>query len=552
MTIQQVETPQAKSSDILSFFPLPQIRRSQEVVLREIDRVFNEGKRIVILEAPVGSGKSAIALTLAKQSGNAHVITPRKSLQDQYYEDFSEELVTMKGRNAYPCTHEKTPSFHKKVIKAIQAGKVTAPPRESSCATAPCRNVQGFQRGCESQYGTCPYSAAIQVAQESAVVVHNIHSFIFQTNFGDKFDKRDIMIVDEAHEIEGVIREFIIKKVSLKNPPGGPTEPETPSGSDIGEWCDFFLRPAYIPTETAHDRALKETDEYFKSERDKYIERIESMRAQDSFQAGGFTVRKTPLLSPTRQIIGTSFEFIPHQLGNAASNLILNYGERVVLMSGTIYDKDMYCRSIGINPADAHFIRVPSAFPVANRPVYMMDKYQVDTGHASWMDNFDEMITKIKSIMTIFHNVKGLIHAPSYSAAAAMADALADARVVRHSPEDFQESLENFYASDEPKVFISPVCQQGVDFKEDRARFQIITRVPYMNTSDEFVQFKVQNDFNWYNYQALIVFGQQVGRVNRSEKDFGATFLIDGRFNRFVSRNRSKLPKWLMDAFVYK
>jgi Rad3-related DNA helicase len=551
MTSEQAEVPQTSPpQDILSFFPLPQIRRSQEVVLREIDRVFKEGlKRIIILEAPVGSGKSAIALTLAKQSGSAHVITPRKSLQDQYYEDFSDELVTMKGRNAYPCTHESTPTFHKKVIKAIQAGKVTAPPREDSCATAPCRGVQGFQKGCETQYGTCPYSAAIQVAQESAVVVHNIHSFIFQTNFGDKFDKRAMMIVDEAHEIEGVVREFIIKKVSLKRVV--PDE-ESPTGSNIEEWCDFFMRPEYVPEETDHDRALKETDEYFRSERDKYLERIESMRTQDSFESGGFTVRKTPMMSSTRQVVGTSFEFIPHQLGNAVSNLILNYGEKVVLMSGTIYDKDMYCRSIGVNPADAHFIRVPSAFPIANRPIYMMDKYQVDTGHASWMENFDDMIINIKRIMDIFHNVKGLIHAPSYSAATAMADALADARVVRHSPEDFQESLENFYASEEPKVFISPVCQQGVDFKEDRARFQIITRVPYMNTSDEFVQFKVQNDFNWYNYQALIVFGQQVGRVNRSERDFGATFLIDSRFNRFVSRNRSKLPKWLMDAFIYK
>jgi Rad3-related DNA helicase len=101
-------------------------------------------------------------------------------------------------------------------------------------------------------------------------------------------------------------------------------------------------------------------------------------------------------------------------------------------------------------------------------------------------------------------------------------------------------------------VFISPVCQQGVDFKGDRARFQIVTRIPYLNTSDEFVSHKVENDFAWYNYKALVVFGQQIGRVNRAEDDYGATFLLDERFNRFISKNSTKLPKWLRDAIVYR
>ncbi|HET8686541.1 MAG TPA: helicase C-terminal domain-containing protein, partial [Methanosarcina sp.] len=115
-----------------------------------------------------------------------------------------------------------------------------------------------------------------------------------------------------------------------------------------------------------------------------------------------------------------------------------------------------------------------------------------------------------------------------------------------------QQKLDAFYASSEPLVFISPVCQQGVDFKGDRGRFQIVLRVPYPNTSDPLMSFKVENDFNWYNYQALIVFGQMVGRVNRAPDDYGATFLMDERFNRFISRNSRKLPQWLQKAFVYK
>jgi len=124
---------------------------------------------------------------------------------------------------------------------------------------------------------------------------------------------------------------------------------------------------------------------------------------------------------------------------------------------------------------------------------------------------------------------------------------------VVHDRHDLSQKLQEFYASTGNGVFISPVCQQGVDFKGDRARFQIVTRVPYANTSDEFMNYKVQNDFNWYNYQALITFGQMIGRVNRSDDDFGATFLLDERFTKFVGgRNAAKLPKWLRDAFIFK
>ena len=101
-------------------------------------------------------------------------------------------------------------------------------------------------------------------------------------------------------------------------------------------------------------------------------------------------------------------------------------------------------------------------------------------------------------------------------------------------------------------MFLSPICGQGVDFKYDRARFQIILRVPYENTGDAFNNHKVKNDYQWYNYQALIKFGQQIGRVNRAPDDFGVTVLMDERFNKFISRNKNVLPKWVLDSIIYK
>lgn len=535
--------------DIMSYFPLQSPRGTQKKVIEEIDKAFKSGKRIVILEAPVGSGKSAIAMTFTRAYEDSHVITPRKSLQDQYYDDFKEDIVLMKGRNAYPCTYDAPPAVYRKICISVAEGRIQPPRRdEPSCATGPCNGDPAVWKMCVEDNGPCPYSLAIETAQAHHTIVHNIHSFIFQTKFSGKFEERNLLVIDEAHEIEGVIRDFISKKISVKLPV---QNSDCPDYQTIDEWSDWFLADRFVPEETQYDRARKQEDDSYKSQRDEYIGRIQGLRASSEYYKDGFSVRPLLIFAGNREV-GTSFEFVPHSIGNSANHYLLDYGQKVLLMSGTIYDHDQYCRSIGVDPKDALSIKIPSSFPVQNRPIYIKPEYQTDTSHAMWSTNFPEMIGIIDKIQGIFKDVKGLIHAPSYRAAKEIADAVPGSRLVTHENHDFQEKLEAFYTSTEPLIFVSPVCQQGVDFKDDRARFQIITRVPYLNTSDPFLSHKVQNDFNWYNYQALITFGQMIGRPVRSDRDFGATFLLDSRFNKFVSKNSRKLPKWLQDAFIYR
>ncbi|MNK09951.1 ATP-dependent DNA helicase DinG [compost metagenome] len=540
--------------DILSFFPQKEVggppRKTQGLVIQEVHKAFQSGKRIVILESPVGSGKSAIAKTFANYFQDSHILTPRKSLQNQYYDDFSADTVLMKGRNSYPCTRKKNRKIYLKVTNDIRNGSVAQPRQgEDNCATAPCRNSKTVYQSCIKVNGECPYNVAIEVAQEHHTVIHNIHSFVFQTNFGEKFERRKFLALDEAHEIEEVIRGFIAKKITInKVIQAGDLSGDL---TTLSGWCDFFLQDKYLPEITPYEKASKERDEEYVTDQDRYKEMIETLRDKAEYYGKEFTYKRSVNYMGQKPV-STTFEFIPHSLGSAVSRLILEYGDYVLLMSGTIYDKVTYCKNIGLNPDDVYFIRVPSSFPVKMRPIYLKPEYQVDTSFANWNDNFNEMIEKINKIMKIFHDVKGLIHAPSYEAAELIAKWLPANRAMVHDKSNFQERLEEFYEAKEPKVFISPVCQQGVDFKGDRARFQIVLRIPYLNTSDEFVNFKVKNDFIWYNYAALVVFGQQVGRVNRSEDDFGATFLMDSRFNRFISSNQTKLPKWLKDAFVYK
>jgi ATP-dependent DNA helicase DinG len=542
----------ADAKDIMEYFPLETPRRSQEIVIREIDKAFKDGKKIILLEAPVGCGKSGIAMTFAKKYNDAHIITPRKTLQDQYYDDFSESVVLMKGRNAYPCVYHMKGQVRKQIILKVETGKIAPPAKgELSCANAPCRNKRKVANLCGAE-GPCPYTVAIETAQSTPIIIHNIHSFVFQTNFSEKFEKRQLMVVDEGHEIEDALRGFISRKFELGYIPSPDDVGLIGQFSTLEQWCEYFSQDKFLPSLSELEKVKKAENPDFITNQDAYLQRVQMIRDMGQFCGDKFSVRTQPSYTTDRKHTGFEYEFIPHELGNAAANLLFAYGERVIIMSGTIYDKVQYCRYLGLNPDDVYFIRIPSSFPLDNRPIYAKPDYQVDTSHRNWNDNLEEMTEKVNKILGIFKDVKGLIHTPSYSATNDLLPYLPRDRIITHDKSDFQSKLELFYNSKGPKVFMSPVCQQGVDFKDDRARFQIILRVPYLNTSDPFVETKVQDDFPWYNYKALVVFGQQIGRVNRSEKDFGATFLLDERFNKFISKNRGKLPKWLTDAVVYK
>lgn len=523
------------SKDIMAFFPLAEPRPSQEVVIKEIVKAYGLGYKYVILESPVGAGKSAIAMTIANWINNAHILTPRKALQDQYFKDFQNEgVVLMKGRSSYPCTYESDNRFYIQVMKWLEEGSCPVPSKDMmNCFSSPCRDKPSVMNSCTVlRNRTCPYKRAIDIAEENNIIIHNFHSFLYQYHFGMKFGHRNLIVIDEVHEAEGIIRDFATTEFTVyKNIP----ESQAPDFNEqqLDYWVDYFSREELKPV------TQKRQEEYSAA--------IESLSNKIQFN-------ERYIVTHTEQtaLHKTEFKFIPIHVGNHANSLIFSCADKVLLMSGTIYNKDVFCKSLGIKPEEAYFIRTSSSFPVVSRPIYFKPEYSVDTSHSQWYENKDRLVEIIKTILAKFNDVKGLIHVPSYKAAQEIKEWVNDKRLKTHTPETFVKELETFYRSHGNGVFLSPACYQGVDFKQDRARFQIIIRVPYLNTGDKFIEHKVKNDFMWYNHQALVNFGQQIGRINRSEDDFGVTVLIDERFGRFLGRNSKVMPKWLKDSIIYK
>ena len=76
-------------------FPFARYRAGQREVIDAARAAFDEGRKVVVVEAPTGAGKSAIAVTLARQATSAYLLTAQKVLQDQYQRDFDDLGVTV-------------------------------------------------------------------------------------------------------------------------------------------------------------------------------------------------------------------------------------------------------------------------------------------------------------------------------------------------------------------------------------------------------------------------------------------------------------------------
>lgn len=70
--------------------------KTQEDIVREVIQAIGEGHKVIFIKGVCGSGKSAIALNLAKELGRASVVVPVKALQKQYEDDYTNKKYLLK------------------------------------------------------------------------------------------------------------------------------------------------------------------------------------------------------------------------------------------------------------------------------------------------------------------------------------------------------------------------------------------------------------------------------------------------------------------------
>ena len=74
-------------------------QKTQEDIVREVLEAFDKGEKVIFIHGICGTGKSAIALNIAKEIGKTSIVVPGKNLQNQYKKDYESDkyLKNLKG-----------------------------------------------------------------------------------------------------------------------------------------------------------------------------------------------------------------------------------------------------------------------------------------------------------------------------------------------------------------------------------------------------------------------------------------------------------------------
>ncbi len=507
-------------------FPFPAYREGQRETLDAVRAAFADGARFVVLEAPTGSGKSAIGVALAREARDAYLLTAQKLLQDQYLRDFH-DLALMKGRANYDCLVQPT-----------------------HAAAAPCLAGRTFPE-CDA----CPYFRAKDVAMAADRTVMNYAYHLAETNHAGGFGPRELLVLDEAHGVETALMRFVEVRLSDEDLTRHGVHGRLPQGDDRFELIEGVLD--LVPALHARGRTLQNeletTPPHGARAADLYRTKrwLDQLQARLATLAGSVDEGDTEWVAETgRDPAGRTVALRPVEVAGLAEPLLFRFGERVLLMSATILDAETYLRALGIDEADAAVVRAESTFPAERRPIQLRPVARLTRHYLT--NDLPKLVGEVERLMRRHDDEKGVVHAHTYRIARAIRDGLPldlRGRLRTHaSATDRDATLTEHLNDPGPTVLLTPSMTEGIDLAGDAARWQAICKVPYPYLGDPQVAARQAIDPDWYAWRTCLTVVQAYGRSVRGPDDRAVTYLLDAAFPALLRRQRARLPDWFLDA----
>ena len=511
-------------------FPYPQVREEQHTAIEfALDAFINQGKRFVIIEAGTGVGKSAIGFTIAKFLGNgAYFLTTQKVLQDQYVRDFGTQgLKSIKSSTNFRCKYYKA----KDCSSALRELKVS--------------KDQRFRAACG---GGCVYKKAKRTFLEAELGTTNFPYFLAETNYSAQLEPRELLVIDECHNTEIQLGKFISIEISehfaesiLKL-----SVPELKTMHQVVTW----VKNTYMPKLASIKRHMEQQIEKFSlgSKMNDFVQLAKRFELIDKHLCKlnrfleAFDKDNWVMNTITTEKRGKKkYEFKPIDIAPFSDNNLFKSGEKVLLMSATVMNKDAFCEVLGIPKSECAFISIPSPFPIENRPIVFspiasMTKRNIEQG-------LPKMAEAVKAILNEHKNDKGIIHCHSYKIANYLKNNIRSRRLLIHDSTNRDKVLYKHINGKSPTVLLSPSMSEGVDLKGDASRFQVLCKVPYPYLGDKLVSKRMHKWKWWYPLQTAKTIVQSVGRSVRSSSDHAITYILDSDWGRFYSRNKNVFPQ---------
>jgi Rad3-related DNA helicase len=534
------------ATDLLRWFPAGVTPRPEQVeILTAVADAITEAEddpkapNVLLVEAPPGVGKSHVAMTIARWSGSAYLLTSQKLLQDQYEREFGADVQLVKGRENYPC--ELYPG----------AGVTT---------------VHGMCRRRGGPPCTCPYARAKAAARVGPIFCTNTSYFLTLRQWRrDDVERRRVLIVDEAHTLEAqLVRVFTVTFAPDQMRAWfGATLPRL----DVADAYRAVLEEheALLASELAQidgeldalTPPLDETDPVLTlppSRRE-----LDLLTKRDTLENAVARVRVFLDASDTEWIVrypdgaGAALELIPLAVAPWAAALLFDAADVTVLSSAFLGHHGAVADCFGLHPAAVRAFRAPSPFPLGQRPIVYRPVGALSRDTLAELE--PAVFAGVAEILARHPRDKGLIHVPSYAAADRLVRDVAARAPLEHGRLVLVESaaakrraLELHRGSPLPTVLVSPSLREGVDLPDEQLRFQIVTKMPYPDLGDPWTAARQTRDHRWYALETAKALIQAYGRSCRHAADHGVTYVLDGQFARFLQRYRPLMPPWFLDA----
>lgn len=220
--------------------------------------------------------------------------------------------------------------------------------------------------------------------------------------------------------------------------------------------------------------------------------------------------------------------------------------DHVILMSGTILDKEMFSYLNGIKSTQSAYYSIPSPFIIKNRPIYYMPIGRMT--YKNKTSAFKSYLPIINKILKKYSKQKGIMHSVTYELANWVKDSVNDDRLIFHESDSKDRALRKHYESDEPTVLVSPSMNTGVNLEYDRARFQVLLKVPYPSLASQKYKMRQKMMPKWYTWRTISGIIQAYGRAIRSYNDKADFIILDSCFSDILKYHSDMIPEYITKA----
>ena len=534
------------SADLLAHFPAGFTPRPEQTrllagladALAEIaeDR---RAPRVLLVEAPPGVGKSHVAMTLARWSGDAYLLTSQKHLQDQYEREFGGDLALVKGRDNYTC--DRYPAA---VVPTSRGA---------------CRHPRGPACG-------CPYVRAKQAALKAPVFCTNTAYFATLRHWhAEHLPRRKLLVIDEAHTLESQLVGVFTARFShdeMREWFGAPlarlvqADEYRPVLAEHGERLESrrreivraldVARPPALPDEVFLESPLTREEHDLLEQR----ERLDAALARLTFFLDAED-REWIVRYPSAP--GSALALVPLTVAAMAQSLLAECAEVTVLSSAYLGHREVLAECFGLAADGVRVFTIGSPFALEQRPIVYRPVGALSQATRARLE--PALFAEVGAILAAHPDDKGLIHVASYERGRRLVQDLA-ARAPRESrrllwidsADGKSPALEHHRRSPLPTVLVSPSLREGVDLPDDFLRFQVVTKLPYPDLGDPWTAARRARDPRWYAVETAKALVQAYGRSCRHAGDHGVTYVLDAQFARFLQHYRVLLPGWFLDA----